>query len=270
MYYHFGEPWAEGSVNGVRGLYLVDTGAAMSVLDMETARHAGVVPVGTQQVITTTGEAVLARGWVERIEFAGQRHQQRQVSIQDLTAFRAPAGHRQAGLIGSDFLLGYTIAFEPLNQVLELSPKEGPLLPGLRSHPMFLSNGVPMIEVRFGNELGPVWAKLDTGSGYADERHVYVEVTDTIARRLLGPGLDGPAAETVTVMSLSGTQDLRIFEYGPVRILGRTFNPVRLVVHEHNGGLFAQDDRVLISGSLLGRFSRFEVDYPRRTIWVRD
>jgi len=269
MVYYYGEPWAEASVNGNQGFYLVDTGASITVLDYHTARKAEVSAQWSETVVATTGEAVVQNGWADRVDFAGRSHRNRQVAIQDFTTFRAPGGRRQSGLIGSDFLLEYTVAFDRGRHMIELSTDPAPLQPGLTPHAMNLANGIPIVQVTFGTASEPVWAKLDTGSGYADERYVYIEVGSDVARRVLGPLLNGPPVEQATVVSLAGERTLNVYEYGPVRVFDKVLPVARIVVHGSGEGLFADPSRVLVSGTILNQFDRVEIDYPRRKVWTR-
>lgn len=270
MTYYYGEPWTEASVNGRKGLYLIDTGASVSIIDSATADQLYIRREGLKEVAATTGMVTLERGWVETMRLGAVRHDDRLVSIQDLRAFRAPGGRKHAGLIGSDFLLPYTIAFDMEEARIDLSRQPGPLASGLRSEPMHLLGGIPAVEIRFPNHGFSRWGKIDTGSGYADERRVYLEMAEPLARRLLGPRLQTPPAETATVISLAGSRTLDIYDYGPVLLLGIEFPSVRIVVHKHGQGIFSTDRTVLISGSILNQFRRVEIDYPRRLVWLRD
>lgn len=267
MLIHYGSPWSLATVNGTSGMFLVDTGASMTVIDDAVAQRSGLQVIGTQQVIATTGEVNMPTVMLDSLRFAGYNHQRRVASTQNLRTFHGPGGQQQAGLIGSDFLKDYNVIFDMENQRLRLSHKQAPTASGMRPHPIRLYSGIPQIQVMLGDE-GPVWAKFDTGSGYADEHFIYIDVSVDVARRLLGERLDHPPAETARVVSLAGMEELKIYDFDSVRLLGRRFTNVRLVVHEHGLGAFARPDMIIVTGSVLGHFSRVELDFPRRRIWV--
>lgn len=269
MIYQYGSPWTEASVNGVEGYFLIDTGASTTVLDTDMAERSGIQMDGSRRVTATTGEVTIGSGRANTITLAGFTHTDRAVSIQSLQYFDAPGGRRQAGLIGSDFLLDYTVAFDMEKARLYLAEAEAPLSGDMKPFNMELDTGTPTVEVFFGNDRLPAWGTFDTGSGYARERFVYVEVSQQRAEQLLGPRINSEPIEKATVVSLAGRQELPIHEYGPVRILGKSFPKVRLVVHSHGEGAFAERDAVLVSGSILNQFDRIEIDYPRRILWAR-
>lgn len=267
--YWNGSPWTSASVNGTMGTFLIDTGAGMTVLDAEFAGRAGVRHDGTQRIIATTGEITLATGWAHSIDFLGTTHERRYVSIQDLSTFRAPGGIRQSGLIGTDFLLDYTLVFQMAESRAFLHPGRGPAGTHLVGFPFQLRDGIPTIEVEFPGVAGPLrtWGKLDTGSSYSDESIVYLDMDTRMARRILGDRLDGEPDATTMVRSLAGVWTVRLYDHEPIRLLGRELTGTRLAVHDHGEGFFGREG-VLISGNLLARFPRIEVDFPRRRIWV--
>ncbi len=270
MVYHFGTPWAEAQVNGQPGFYLIDTGASVTVIDERTAQETGIARNGNGEVLATTGMIEVGRGRAARLALAGYEHEDRAVSIQSLDHFQAPGGRKRAGLIGSDFLLDYTVIFDMDEKKLGLTTAEAPTRPGMRPHRMYLQGGLPMAEVFFGDDSAPRWGLLDTGSGYASERQVYIEVSHSLGRRLIGRRLNQPPLETAEIISLAGRQEMNIYPFGPVRLLGQTFPEVRLVVHPENSPILDQRREILISGSIINQFSRVEIDYPRRLIWVDD
>ena len=270
VYYH-GSPWAEGTINGTRGVFLLDTGASASVVDDEMARRAGILTIGDENITATTGSVMVQTARAAQFELAGRTHGDRHVLVQDLGRFRAPSGRRKSGLIGSDFFLEYTLTLDMTGSRMALTRSPGPSASGMTPHRMRLSGGVPTVQVFFGNDRPrtPVWAKLDTGSSYADERIVHLEITPTRASALLGEDYRDNPAGRLRVLSLAGEEELLLFEYGPVVLLGREFERVRLIVHEHEQGAFADPETVLVSGSILRQFDRVDLDFPRRTVWVK-
>lgn len=267
--YWNGSPWARATVNETLGTFLIDTGAGMTVLDAEFAERAGVRHDGTQHIIATTGEITLATGWARTVGFLGRKHERRFVSIQDLSSFRAPGGIRQSGLIGTDFLIDYTLVFQMDESTAFLHPGPGPAGEGMIGFAFQLRDGTPTIDVEFPGPAGPLraWGKLDTGSAYSDESMVYFDMDTTLARRVLGSRLDGEPDATTMVRSLAGVWTVRLYDHGPIRLLGREIEDVRLAVHDHGEGFFGREG-LLISGNLLARFPRMEIDFPRRMVWV--
>ncbi|CAN5484084.1 hypothetical protein BH09SUM1_BH09SUM1_23170 [soil metagenome] len=268
MTYHYGSPWSEATLNGRQGMYLIDTGASMSVIDSETARRSGVTPMGQQQVMATSGRVEVQTAWLDSFSFVGYTHENRLASVQDLGTFHGPAGRRQSGLIGADFMLDYNVIFDMQDSKVWLSTRSAPQHQNMTPSRMRLNAGIPQIEIFFGDAREYLWARFDTGSGYADERNVYLDVSEEIAQKLLGERFEQEPEATVRVMSLAGESQLKIFSYGPVMILGKTLPMIKLVAHPQGIGAFAEPDSVLITGSILKEFSFVEVDFPRRQVWV--
>lgn len=269
LVYFMGTPWATASVNGEEGMFLIDTGASMSVIDSQVARAAAAIAVGELDVVGTTGEVRVASGVAEELRFAGRTHRDRLVSIQDLASFRGPSGRPQFGLIGNDFFLEYNLVFDFEKNRVGLTTREAPVGGGLDPYQMLLSNGIPTVQVWFNGQRDPLWARIDTGNGYAEETHLYIDVSLPVAERLLGDRLKLPPTRTVTVVSVASTETLPVYDFTGVQILGQEIQNVRIVVHEHGRGTFSDPDGVLITGGLLRYFSRMELDFPRRTIWTK-
>lgn len=271
MDYYYGSPWAESYVNGVPGYFLIDTGASITVLDTEMAQRSGVSVLEPLIVSATTGDVQLGSGRAATIELAGRLHTDRLVSIQDMASFHAPGGRRQSGLIGSDFLMDYNVILEPRDASIKLSKDPAPTARNMRPHTLEFDGGLPTVEVFFNGDSAPYWAILDSGSGYASERFVYLDISENLARSLYGEILNRTEpVETAVVINPAGRYELPIYEVGPVRILGRRFDTVRLVVHNHGEGAFKNGGKILIGGSILNQFSRMELDYPRRMVWVKE
>lgn len=241
----------------------------MTVLDSEMAARSGVVTIRERELLAPSGSVTSREGIAESVELAGRSHESRRVAVQDLAGFQAPGGRQQNGLIGSDFFLEYTVIFDMDKSRFALSEEPAPTRAGLRPHTMRLEGGTPLIEIFFEGESAPRWVRLDTGSGYFSERWVYLDVSRPMAEQLLGDAINEPPVSTAVVASIAGEEILDIHEYGPVRMLGKTFPTVRLVVR-NRGGMFEDEAVKLVSGSLLRQFSRIEVDYPRRLVWVSE
>ncbi len=270
MIIYYGEPWAQASINQVDGIFLVDTGASVTVIDQSVAGKAQLMALQQEEVRATTGMALLDIGWAKELQFAGKRHENRLVSVKDLSLFRAPGGRKQAGLIGSDFLSDYTVVFELPEGEISLRDKRSPIGRKLVPYAMYMRNGIPTVQIEFNDLRDVAWAHLDTGSGYSDERYVYLDVSEAVGYRMLGGRLDLPPDDIAPVISVAGEYDLPIYHYGPIKIMGKQFDEVRIVVHRHGEGLFSDENAILISGSVLLHFDRVEIDYPARSIWVRE
>jgi predicted aspartyl protease len=268
LYYYNGSPWAKGAVNGVIGTFLIDTGAAATVLDEEFATRAGIRPNSTEVVLATTSEHTVRRAFANNIDFLGQKHSRTAVLIEDLSTFRAPGGIRQAGLIGSDFFSNYTLVLDLDTQSALLADEHAPIAADLVSYPLVMRDGVPALQVTFRPPDDVIeWIRLDTGNGYADETAVYIDIHGALGARILGARLGTPPDATTRVRGLAGTVDLPIYDHGPVRLLGRELPVARLSVHNHDEGAF-RDGGGLLSGNMLHTFRRVEIDYPRRRICV--
>jgi hypothetical protein len=270
MSYHYGSPWIGGTVDDQGGVFLLDTGASLTVVDEELAERGGGKSEGSFEAVATTGRFELPLYRAEEIRFAGITERHRLIGTQDLSGFHAPGGGPQGGLIGTDLLSGRTVVLDMAASRVAISSAAAPIGKQLDPHQMPVRGTAPLVELFFGPEQQLRLASLDTGNGYASRGMLYLDVAPDVAKDLLGADyLTQEPDDYVRIVSLAGRSELPIFYYGPVRCWGETFSDVALVVHVHSEGAFARPGTILATGTLLRHFERVELDFPNRLAWVR-
>lgn len=266
--FHLGSPWISASVNGQQGQFLLDTGATVSVLDEEFASRTGIPIERQHELIATTGTVPVGVGTIDRLEIDQFVVRDLQVGVRSFGGFRAPNGLHPAGLIGGDLLGNFNMVFDVRRDRFQLLYEPAPSVPGLIPHRLEMVRGLPAVQAELGDLRTPIWARLDTGSGFANEAVIHLDIAEEKLAIFRQSGGELRRVGTSRLISLAGTVEQPVYEYGPVALLGRRFPVVRVVVHDHGQGTFAEEDQVLVSGSLLRQFSHVEIDIPRRRVWT--
>ena len=105
------------SVNGTAGNFLLDTGAAHSVIDEGFAARAGVQWDRHQPVFVLSGfggETLPVRaGHLRMLDFAGMEVPDREMPMHDFSGVPAPDGGAIAGLLGADLLDLFDVELDP-------------------------------------------------------------------------------------------------------------------------------------------------------------
>ena len=142
-----GHHLVEARVNGRPGLFVLDTGANMSVVDDDHVATFGLgVPAAGRGGGVAIGGHVTARlAAIRSLEIGGLRIRQRQMVVADIgnlmAAMRPLAGGAVHGLIGQDVL----------NEHRAVIDMDGPLLYLIRGD----QDAAPVASARCGGEAGP-------------------------------------------------------------------------------------------------------------------
>jgi len=248
-------------------LFLLDTGASASALDLKTVERLGLTPTGTVQVEGTTG-TIEAR-WVRlpRLSTGKVGVDRLQMTAQDLSGSLAPPGRRLDGVLGADFLAHFavTIDFEARNLTLATRLVRAGPAAGI-AVPFTLDNGIPRLSGRLNGNIEADF-RLDTGSSLFESGDVYLNVPETVWRRLREStptpvperALSGRGSGGEVVLPLARIEELA---------LGALVVPRPHVIVQPSVGYFARPDAVgFVSNNLLEKHSPVTVDYPRRKLY---
>jgi hypothetical protein len=160
--YHDGLLWlrvtAPGSGQALE--FLIDTGAASSVVDRQTAQRVGWPlrePVEVRGV-----DAQQEANWTstEEISFSGLEWSHRFVAV-DLGKLSRACDRPVDGLLGADFFRGRVAQFDYAGQVLRLLPS-GSVVNGSAVLPLRLDRGAFCVPLRVNGSTCK-WVRLDTG-----------------------------------------------------------------------------------------------------------
>lgn len=142
--------------------FIIDTGAARTVLSRDLATRLGIEAVRRDQLITAHGAMSVDVGAGARLTVAEMTEDDREVTIADLAPFAA-AGLVVDGVLGVDFLRRHRVTFDLPASTMSLAP--GPRLGEGESLEFRLAPQKPLIllPVMVG-EAGPYEFGLDTGA----------------------------------------------------------------------------------------------------------
>ncbi len=160
--YHDGLLWLRVAARGSNRLleFLIDTGAASSVVDRETAKRIG-WPL--REPISVRGvDAQQEANWTpaERIAFNGVEWSHKFVAV-DLRKLSYACDRPVDGLLGADFFRGRVAQFDYTAQVLRLLPS-GSVVNGSVVLPLRWNRGAFCVPVSV-NGSNCKWVRLDTG-----------------------------------------------------------------------------------------------------------
>ncbi len=160
--YHNGLLWlrvaAPGSTQPLE--FLIDTGAAASVVDRQTAQRVGWQlrePVSVRGV-----DAQQEANWTptEKIRFSGMEWSHKFVAV-DLRKLSRACDRPVDGLLGADFFRGRVAQFDYTGQTLRLLPP-GSAVDAAEVLPLRLNHGAFCVPLRV-NGCRAKWVRLDTG-----------------------------------------------------------------------------------------------------------
>lgn len=112
-------PFVYATINGQRELFLIDTGASVSMLDKTFCDDAGIYYAASGVEIIGVNGASVPQKLTGRIPFQlDSIPYSARFSVQDMTSLRRAAGRNIKGLIGSDVLSAYHISIDFKNYEL--------------------------------------------------------------------------------------------------------------------------------------------------------
>lgn len=270
-----GAPYMELAVGGARGMFLVDTGANTSGIDRAWLEASGASwrPGYGTTIGGTTGALRVDTCVLERLDLGSAFFSDATFTLQRYDGFRHPLpGRPQAGLLGTDLLGRYQVAFDWPNARLELrlQGERQPPPPGHEALACAWPLNLPTVGVRVGGLGLP--CRLDTGATYlTPEPRLDVNPAAVEALRARGVALE--PAGSISVRGISGAERLEllrgagqeglVLELGPARV-----EDVVLVVHP-TGTLAGRSYPLALAGAtLLARFHRLVFDPFDHLLWV--
>jgi predicted aspartyl protease len=258
--------FVEGRINNVgRLLFLIDTGASASAVDLKTAERLKLPRVATDKVEGTAGSIDVRTVRIDSVSIGSARAKKLTIPAYDLSnALATPNRHLDA-ILGYDFLHSFSVRIDFVNQQLIFSSKSTGNL-GIPIN-FELDNGIPRLRGTLNDTL-EVYFRLDTGASIFETKDVYLNITEGTWERLRQ--LD-PALRPERYFTGSGVGGEIKLPVARIKNLsaGKAHISSPFVIVQPKAGYFARPDAAgFVSNNLLEKFSPVTIDYRRRTLYL--
>lgn len=254
--YEYRLAYVRATVNGnADGLFLLDTGANMSAIDSSFAKKVGVRPGAGTKVEGTAGTVEVPTATLERYSLGKASSEKFKVTLQDFGGFLKPSGKSVDGILGSDFLKGYTVKLDFGRRKLQLWGGSAPQ-PGIKVS-MRMDNGIPLIPALLNGNL-KTNLRIDTGAGLFESKDVYLNVPMRVFDQL---GLR--AQKYFTGSGTGGEVKLPVAQTESL-LVGTLKVAKPYVIGQPAQGYFARPDAVgFVGNNFLEKYSPIALDYTK-------
>jgi len=248
-------------VNGVRGDFLLDTGAGATVLDAGFAAELGLAARGIMEARGTGGSEPASFVDVEELRLPGARLGPQTVVSLPLAGLTDALGRPIAGILGWDFLSRFAVEIDYARARLALAPPGSyrPPPDAVRV-PLRIEMNVPRAEgILDGEHRGSFL--VDTGNGRGLLLHSpFVRAHGYDARE------SRPARD---VAGVGGRKPMRSIVVDSLALGDAVFRAVPAVFAESDDGIVAIDEAIGNVGGALFRGGLLAFDYREESLWIR-
>lgn len=245
------------SVGDTRGLFLVDTGAAATVLDPRFA-EAAFVHLGRPREIEGRGGDIGARQAAPvRLALVGGPSARIEPVAADLSEASRAMGEPLAGILGEDFLSRFAVTFDYRDQALFI---QDPVADPPDATPLRFDQ-VPYVDARAvldGRDAEGEF-EIDTGSNTA------VEFWRGFSRERLG----GARGTRDIGLGVAGQSVIERGRIDALEIAGRTITSPEVNFADDTRPDDARADYAGVIGGPAWRGLTLTLDLPHRLMWVR-
>lgn len=255
------EIFVNAKLNGREYVMLLDTGAAITVIDKPVAEVLHLPPGERMNVLGASGqgESVVTR--LASVELGRVRLQDLQVAVTDLGLIRLLGGERFGGVLGFNVLSRFRVTVDYHAGTLRLEPSGGRLPPG-RVVKVQFPGATPLLEMEV-DDIGKVPMLLDTGAA----------MTIIPAEKALQwqPSRSASLGLTLGVGGMGSVP--RAARAGTVRLAGETITDALLMFASPapKGApvqILSEAGFGLLGNNILRHF-RLTIDYPMCTVVLR-
>ncbi|MEZ5344767.1 MAG: retropepsin-like aspartic protease [Pyrinomonadaceae bacterium] len=248
-------------------LFLLDTGASKSAVDIKTAEKINLPVSGKSEVEGTAGVIEVKNARFDSLSFGDAEELGMEVTSYDLSGVLAPPDMKVDGILGYDFLRHFSINISYKDQTIDFSqsPVKGNDCRSVL--PFRLDNNIPRISGILSENIEADF-RLDTGASLFETEDIYLNTTQNIweSLKVADPKL---APETYFSGSgVGGTVRLPVARINNFRI-GDIENKNVYVIVQPKAGYFARDDAVgFISNNFLEKYDPVTIDYLSKRIFL--
>jgi predicted aspartyl protease len=250
--------FVEVKLNGQEYVMMLDTGAAITVVDTPVA-EALRLPLGESiNVLGASGQGAATVTRLSSLQIGSVKLQDLPVAVLDLGLIRLVGGSRFGGIAGFNALNRFRLTVDYHAQQMTLEPSGGKLPPG-RAFPVPFMGATPMLEMEV-EDIGKWPMLLDTGAA--------MTIVPLEAAQQWQPWRSASLGLTVGVGGAGGST--RAARARSVRLAGESLSSVTLMFSSPapKGApvqILAEAGFGLLGNNILRHF-RLTIDYPMHTV----
>jgi predicted aspartyl protease len=248
----------EAKLNGQEYVMMLDTGAAITVVDTPVAEALRLAPGESINVLGASGQGAATVTRLASLQIGRVTLKDLPVAVLDLGLIRLIGGSRFGGILGFNVLNRFRLTVDYHAQQITLEPSGGKLPPGQAITVSFMG-ATPMLEMEV-EDIGKVPMLLDTGAA--------MTIVPVEAAQQWQPWRSASLGLTVGVGGAGGTT--RAARARTVRLAGETLSSVTLMFSSPapQGApvqILSEAGFGLLGNNILRHF-RLTIDYPMHTV----
>jgi hypothetical protein len=252
-------------------LFLLDTGANVSALDIRAAERLKIAVTGIGKVEGTTGVLPVNQARIRRLSIAGASAADLQVTAQDLRGSLAPPGRTLDGIVGYDFLRHFAVRIDFTKRTIAFARKPGRVsawdTKTLTCIRFKIDNGIPRLKALLNMSVTADY-RLDTGASLFDSANVYVNVTQGTWEQLQAKDPNLVPQRFFTGTGPGGEVKLPVSRIQSLSV-GTIVVTAPYVIVQPRAGYFVRKDAIgFLSNNFLEKYSPVIVDYLNKTLYL--
>ncbi len=251
-------------------LFLLDTGASASAVDLKTAERLKLPLTGEDKVEGTAGVIDVKKARVKSFAVGKARVKDLSIPAYDLSGILVPPSMRLDGILGYDFLRFFSIHINFSNRAITLSSKvvrdpasQASVIPV----PFTLDNGIPRFSVVLNDRVAADF-RLDTGASLFETSEIYLNVTQDVWERLTAIDSDLKPERYFTGSGVGGEIKLSVARIKKFSV-GTIIFPSPFIIVQPKLGYFTRPDAVgFISNNFLEKFNPVTISYLENKLYL--
>jgi hypothetical protein len=253
-----------------RLLFLLDTGASASAIDLKTAERLKLPVTGLDKVEGTAGVIDVKKVRIENLTVGKARVKDLSVPAYDLTGVLAPQGMSLDGILGYDFLRFFSVHVDFSRRAIIFS-SEVTRHPASRTKAISVSfeldNGIPRLPALLNDRVAADF-RLDTGASLFETSDIYLNVTQGVWERLTALDLDLKPERYFKGSGVGGEIKLPVARIKKFSV-GTIIFPSPFVIVQPKIGYFARPDAVgFVSNNFLEKFNPVTISYLENKLYL--
>lgn len=251
-------------------LFLLDTGASASAIDLKTSERLKLPLTGTDKVEGTAGIIDVKKAWIKSIAVGKARAKDLRIPAYDLSGILVPQGMRLDGILGYDFLRFFSVHVDFSNRAITFSSKVAgyPVSVALTVPvPFTLDNGIPRLGAVLNDRVVADF-RLDTGASLFETSDIYLNVTEEVWKRLTAFDSDLKPERYFIGSGVGGEIKLPVARIKKFSV-GTMIFPSPFIIVQPKLGYFGKSDAIgFISNNFLEKFNPVTISYLENKLYL--